>query len=155
MREVKLDEWQEVRLQPPRAPPLSQAPVGELLAQEEVRRFSQLMSWQLQRGRGYRAGSLFPNPDEDTEKHAVDPATAVMIDSSDDDTGGSETEGESEEGEGEMEGEPSEPALPAIAPQFVPPVRRQMEQARRDSAKDAEAIGLEPLQVRVLFSAPP
>ena len=36
MREVKLDEWQEVRLQPPRAPPLSQAPVGELLAQEEV-----------------------------------------------------------------------------------------------------------------------
>ena len=51
MREVTLDEWQEVQLQPPRAPPLSQAPVGELLAQEEVRRFSQLMSWQLQRGR--------------------------------------------------------------------------------------------------------
>ena len=142
MREVTLDEWQEGRLQPPRAPPLSQAPVGELLVQEEVRRFSQLMSWQLQRGRGYRVGSLFPNPDEDTETHAVDPASAEMIDSSDD--------------ESEMEGEPSEPALPVrIAPQFVPQVLRQMEQARLDSAKDAEAIGLEPLQVRILFNAPP
>ena len=36
-----------------------------------------------------------------------------------------------------------------IAPLFVPPVRRQFEDARLAGAKDAEAIGLEPLQVRV------